>query len=74
MKRGFAHGDPRATEAGRRGGAIRGAQRVQESLARWEALYPGIPADVIVKIRMQGYQTGYAAALKSTTKRKAAKS
>ena len=35
---------------------ISGARKVRESLAKWEAAYPGVPVDAITKIRMQGYQ------------------
>lgn len=72
MKRGFAHGDPRASAAGRSGGVISGAQKVRQSLAKWEAQYPGVPVEAIAKIRMQGYQAGYAAGIKSARKRQEA--
>lgn len=70
--KGFSVGDPRATLAGKKGGAIRGAQRRRESIAIWLQRFPGVTADAARTIYQAGYVRGWQCGSKARKRQEAA--
>lgn len=62
--KGFQRGDPRATEAGRKGGTVGGYRRWRRVLLTIQALWPDMPKDAATAIWQYGetrYRSGHKA-------------
>lgn len=68
--RSFKKGDPRAVEAGKRGGAASGVTRRAQRIAKWAKDYPGCDPAILEQVRAEGYSAGHARALKYVVRRK----
>lgn len=65
--KGFPEGDPRASEAGKRGGTVSGEARQAKRAKYWQAR--GIDPVLAEQIRLEGYQAGYATGRKERVTR-----
>lgn len=67
-RRGFPLGDPRAATAGSKGGMVRGHQIRLRQLRAWQVRYPEVPPALSRAIWRDGYDTGYHAGRRNTTR------